>query len=578
MNRIILSIDLTVRSPFLFSGISAAPFGMDACALRNGSGELLIPQDQVRGVLRHALEEVRLTTGGKAFAQTDVATLFGEASTDPTKLDPEIDNLASASANIPLRGRLLFDDLVAAAPDAPYEVGRAVRVEINPETRAAKEGHLMMVELAAPSGVDVAFKGRVILFATNDEAKTWLSALAAATSYVSAIGAMKTAGFGEVVDFVVSEVRRAALTPDNMPPVAAERCRYKLTIDRPFLVDSRRDADNVYIGSEIIPGAALKGLLARKLELCGKMPEKDEWLTKLAFSHAKPEGAGGVLPLSLVAANGKIGDALETPLGKGVMIGDFPARFQIDWKSDEKERAKELFAGAPTLNLDRDVRTHVAIEQEFGSAAESMLYVTNAVVPYDHSWIVDVDYSGVTDDAARARLRAMLESGLDGLGRTGASISLKPCDERTNATGVKPVHWQKDAYAVILDSDAIMVSPEDEKAPFVAYAEYWRRVCPEAELLNFYASQRLAGGYVALRGYEQDVGYRPFWLTESGSVFLLAGDIESRLTELVRGGLPAPQVDGKELDWRRCIYQPENGYGKIRVDYNAEPTQEVRHV
>lgn len=569
MQRIELGVKMTVRSPFLFPGTAAGAYGLDGAALRDRLGRLMVPQDQLRGVLRHAMMDVAKAAPQNGFAAADLDKLFGRKSGDALADDPE------ELSNLPDRGRLLFGDLVAASQ---YPSGQAVRVEIDPETLAAKPGHLVVVEQAAPNGVDVAFEGTLVLFATGAEAQVWVAALQAATSYVSAIGAMKTAGFGEVAAFEISEQGRVDLLPENMTPVGKECRTYNLAIDRPFLVDSHRVADNAYIGSEVIPGAVIKGLLARKMALCGLEPEKNDGLTRLSISHARVLGAASVLPLSLVCAGDKVGDALQVPLTDGALMGGKVASFRCDWKDADVKRACDQLEMDPAPDLDRDVRTHVAITHEEGVAAESQLYVTSAVDPADHCWRVTVDFSRIEDARARAELAAMLESGLDGMGRTGASVSFERCHEPSVTGSAKPVHWCTDAFAVVLESDAVMAGPEDGEDAFAAYAAYWQRVCPGATLENFYASHRLAGGYIALRGNKDDGLYRPFYLTESGSVFLLSGNIEARLNELIRDGLPAPVVEGETLDWRRCLYQPENGYGRIRADYDAVKTSEVQHV
>jgi hypothetical protein len=573
MQRIELGAKMTVRSPFLFPGTAAGVFGLDGTAMRDRQGRLMIPQDQIRGVLRHAMMDVAKAAPQNGFAATDIDKLFGRKSGDALADDPQ------ELSNEPDRGRLLFGDLVASSQ---YPSGQAVRVEIDPDTLAAKPGHLVVVEQAAPNGVDVTFEGRLVLFATEGEGKVWLAALDAATSYVSAIGAMKTAGFGEVSAFVISEQNRASLLPTNMEPVGKERRTYDLAIDRPFLVDSHRVADNAYIGSEVIPGAVIKGLLARKMALCGLEPEKNDWLTRLSISHASVSESARVLPLSMVcvrddAVGTRFGDALQVPLTDGALIGGNVARFRCDWKEAEFKQAYEWQGVTSVPELGRDVRTHVAITHEEGVAAESQLYVTSAVDPADHCWQVTVDFSRIEDAQARAELAAMLESGLDGMGRTGASVSFEVCDGSSWAGPAKPVHWRKDAFAVILQTDAVMAGQEDGEDTFAAYAAYWQRVCPGATLENFFTSHRLAGGYIALRGNKGDGLYRPFYLTESGSVFLLSGNIGERLNELIRDGLPAPVVGGQTLDWRRCLYQPENGYGRIRADYDAALTSEVRH-
>ncbi len=572
MQRIELGARITVRSPFLFPGTAAGTYGLDGAAMRDRQGRLMIPQDQIRGVLRHAMMDVAKAAPQNGFAATDIDKLFGRKSGDALADDPQ------ELSNVPDRGRLLFGDLVASSH---YSSGQAVRVEIDPETLAAKPGHLVVVEQAAPNGLDVMFEGTIILFATDDEAKIWCAALDAATSYVSAIGSMKTAGFGEVSAFDIAEKSRVALLPENRTPIAKEPRTYKLTIDRPFLVDSYRVANHAYIGSEVIPGAVIKGLLARKMALCGLEPEKNDGLTALSISHARVSGGATLLPLSLVRAGDKMGDALQVPLTAGALIGGEVARFRCDWKEAEFKQARDQLKmdSSPDLGRDlgRDVRTHVAISHDEGVAEESQLYVTSAVDPLDQFWQVTVDFSKIEDAQVRAELAALLESGLDGMGRTGASVSFEPCDEPSVAGLAKPVHWRKDAFAVVLESDAVMAGPEDGEDAFAAYATYWQRICPGATLENFYASHRLAGGYIALRGNKDDGLYRPFYLTESGSVFLLSGPIGERLNELIRDGLPAPVVGGETLDWRRCLYQPENGYGRIRADYDAVLTREVRH-
>ena len=49
------TLTLTIRAPFLFPGVAAGWFGVDRVALRDHKGQIIIPQDQVRGVLRDGL-------------------------------------------------------------------------------------------------------------------------------------------------------------------------------------------------------------------------------------------------------------------------------------------------------------------------------------------------------------------------------------------------------------------------------------------------------------------------------------------------------------------------------------------
>ncbi len=105
-----------------------------------------------------------------------------------------------------------------------------------------------------------------------------------------------------------------------------------------------------------------------------------------------------------------------------------------------------------------------------------------------------------------------------------------------------------------------------------AYSAYWKSVLPQAVLVDFFAAQRLAGGYqsVRRRAYGRDT-YRPFVLTEPGSVFLLQGPIAGTLDNFIRFGLPVPLLGGRSVSWRTCPFVPGNGFGAIDVEYLSGP-------
>lgn len=561
MNRVRLSVTLTLRSPFLFPSLDAGGFGLDAVALRDRLGRPLIPQDQIRGVLRHALAEAM--AAGAALSEADMKALFGEKSGDAAE---------DATTNFePARGRLLFDDLATYDPLTPAQT---MRVRIDGETGAADPGGLMFAELAAKPGAEVRFEGAATLLADDALADRAIAALKVATTWVSAIGAMKSAGFGEVVSLSVAEASRTPLTPATVAG-PADRCCYLVTVDRPFLVDARRAADNIYVGSEIIPGAVVKGALARKLALMGEDPRYDGALSALSVSHAIVEGAEGPPPLSLIVAQGVVGDALRTPQGMGATIGAEPGRFSPDWKAADHTAALHALGRTKGTILRRSIRAHVAIDRASGVARDQLLFVTNAVDPGERRWRMEADFSRVAP-AERQRLASAMLAGLDGVGRTGATLSFEQTDP-VAAPPVIPVKWNSNCYAVVLQTDAVMCGPEDEAAAFNAYAAYWARACSGATLVNFFACQKLGGGYLGRR-FQIGGHYKPFWVTEAGAVFLLSGAIKAQLEKLVRDRLPAPIIAGQATDWRTCPFQPENGYGAIRADYDAALAEAVKDV
>jgi hypothetical protein len=568
MKRIEISICIVLRSPFLFPSVEAPPHGLDAAALRDRSGRALIPQDQVRGVFRHAF--ARIVPVAEKLGEADFHTLFGRASGDAADLD--VGAADALPVNTSSRARILFSDLTQAEVDLHAPPHKAVRVAIDPDTGAAKDGALVMVELAAPQGAEMVFKGKAVLFGSDLEATRWIAGLDAAATHLSALGAMKSAGFGEVVDCQVSEIERRDCLPKFDAAAAPKgRINFVIKIDRPFLVDARREADNVYSGARIVPGGAIKGALARKLELAGVDVQDLQDLSRLRIGHAMPAPANAPLPLSLAAVDGQIGDALRLMPGQAPMFGGMPAKFAPDWKRVSTKKANALFQ-IEDHDLPTQTRVHVAISGTSGTAETGKLFVENAVDPGDGAWHAVIDFSDVADPMRRAQFHAALCGGLDGVGRTGARLELTPSGD-VGPTMVVPFRPNEDLYAVVLQSDAVMCSPDDAADPRDAYTDFWARVCPSAELVDFHASQRLAGGYLGLRFRTAGSGYAPFWLTETGSTFLLRGEISRELEGLCRSGLPAPRINGTTTDWRNCPFQPENGYGWIAANHRAALTE-----
>ncbi len=52
------TIQLTVRGPLLIHANEMGPWGVDAVAMRDHTGHLIIPGDQVQGKVREALQEI----------------------------------------------------------------------------------------------------------------------------------------------------------------------------------------------------------------------------------------------------------------------------------------------------------------------------------------------------------------------------------------------------------------------------------------------------------------------------------------------------------------------------------------
>ncbi len=392
--RVTFDVTVTVKSPFLFRALHGALLGVDAAQLRDETGAPIIPADQFRGLLREAITDLAEATGQGIASSSMIDRLFGTESRAMQE---------TGEHDRPERAALVFSDLRAANTHGASDenggtlrkAGELTRIEIDEQTGAAKVGHVFVTELVAPMGASVPFAGKIVAFLDDDEVEPVTDALAKALRLIASIGAFKSVGFGEVVPDQTS-IRSTSATSLGLRRKERgedERLDYRITFDRPFLVDARRVANNAFSGATTIPGAVFKGALARRLELAGENPEKGrfaEALAALVVSHAFPEAPNGQisglpLPLSMVGARVgnaiKLGDALETPRGKGVMIDGEPAVFAANWKRgaapDWFAAAREAIGHAPYLEPAKLARTHTAIA-DTGTAFDQKLFTTVA--------------------------------------------------------------------------------------------------------------------------------------------------------------------------------------------------------
>lgn len=600
MNRRV-EIDLSVRlrSPFLMQGLAAGRLGLDATALRDEEGRPLVPADQVKGLLRAACFTLSQATNGRLVDQDAIDALFGAES-------PKRGTTGSGEQDAPNRGALIVGDL---AGPAKLGASTATRVHIDPATGAARTGHLQIVELAAPLGTEVTFTGTVIARLGHkraappgepDEA-AWLARLLdKAVKLVPAMGALKSAGFGQVVSgtAVLQPAKTRDLALPQPRPAAADQCTYRVTFDRRILVDSERVADNVWCGSAVVPGTVFKGALADRLARAGVDPTTDpafgRALATIRIGHAFPADKDGALqelppPLSLfLSGTGKpVADGLYG--GKPELaprLGGEAPRFRCDWKDEDTgtvRRRLDWSTEDPPAKLPRG---HVEIGRDY-VAADGRLFVDAArshrieFASGDwrcRNWHLALHRNGADADIFSRILAILEEEGLDGIGSTGAHACFHTDGHVARPGRVAEVVPGSRLWAVTLVTPALILDPRDflpedgpPPDPFAAYADYWRTAVAGATLVNFFASQRLTGGYIAVRHRPYGPMYYPFLLTDPGSVFLLHGDLASALAGRVAGGLPVKELttpEGAVIEptWRTCPYMPENGYGEIAVN------------
>lgn len=625
-----LSVALTLRSPFMFQGLANAMLGIDAAHLRDERGRPIIPADQIKGVLKAAcvvLEkhapslapDVKRTPNDRP--KRLLERLFGAVSPDHIENNFE-------SYDRPDRGLLIAGDLAASLPEKSELT--TTRIEIDDETGAVKSGALQVVELVAPFGKEVEFTGTFTLLAEDgvdpERAETLLSR---ALALVPAIGAFKSAGFGEVT---ASKVKIAADPKDAALPgggtIQEDRLRlaYRVTFDRPILVNAERVTDNLFAGAAVVPGAAFKGALAGMMKLAVADPEAGgDWgksLAALRISHAFPENDDGELSgLPLPASLLSWPDGGETNFADALLLGDLSPQVPVsgfttmvrdpedntlrpmaplhplDWKGDSFSDGRRF---PKPVGLPPQPRTHVSIGADTLVAKDQDLFTTVAqgVLLKDRTterkWRVVMDFQDVENPEHRAILRQLIEGGLVPVGRTGAFACFKPVtmDDPPNdakrlgrlrlaqAPGALAVAGHPDLYALTLVTPALLTDPQSEASIEQQYKCHIE-VATGGTLLRHYTIRRLAGGYIATRRRPYGKTYYPFVLTDAGSVFLIKGGDAAKLASIARSGLPPVVLSNAEpLTWKNCPYLRENGYGEAAfslVDH-ANLAAEASHV
>ncbi len=559
------TIDLHLAAPVLSQLSGARSHGLDTAALRAEDKRPALPGSLVRGNLRQSWEYF-----AARFADTGC---------------PDLHNInawlgapsAEGGKNEPQRARLVFDYAWIAQTPGEKDTVRH-RIQIDQHTGTVARGALQVIEQPfAPSQDTVCFRGQArARLADENEAKQVATWLRKGLEFVPALGALKGTGFGRV-DKV--EVRWDAIPSKNGVPATLPGPRFglSLTLDRPFCFAKHHlPDDNRFESEEFIPGAALRGALARRLDAA---PNLARHFDKLHIRHALPAQDNqrpAAISCSLVSAPAQKNSTekqlydLVFEKAPGLIHGCAPA-FQPDWKEEEWGKVRKE-CGWPEIS--RRIEVHTAIDSTTGAADEGQLFALDCVIPGELKWLTEVTLEAVPEQdlsAVLKELRDLLAEGLADLGKTGAyaeitTIPTGQVSEHLAGLGASialvlqtPARLLPDPYSILSTNDG----GELKKC----YAEIWRKLSDNAlELSHFYARQRLAGGEYLRQRFWVGKPYNPEILTEAGSVFVFAAKdadkAKSTLQEWLRLGLP--QADGRE-NWADNPFIRANGYGEVKI-------------
>lgn len=530
-----IPISVTLRAPWVTPGDAAPGPATDVVLARNEDGNFILPATLIKGVLRGAMEVVAKDSAALTIG-------FGKGSVEEKD---KSDAKKWRVANERDRAALIFGDLVCGEKGDKDK--RTQRVEIDDELGAAKDGHLLFVECPFAFGTPVTFKGEVLFLKRPDLSETEVkSALQKATIRVFALGGMKSVGFGRVEGWDIGDPVPVSYAKVRPPARYLELC-YK--IDRPFLVDVSRHSGNLMVGSDVIPGGAIKGVLASGFKMAGL--GADDFLSQLNIGHAHPEGRK-VLPLSLSLCD----DQLACNLGRAPQGFH---KFAPNWKAGDEDNAREILGASWTApDIGKTGRSRTAINPKTMGAnyedGSGDLFSQVAVRPGKMRWIGTMHDPSGSGDLETAL--GLLNAGLPGLGKTGAVIEVK------NTAALPAPSPPGGTIDLCLTSDACLFDVGNTKPMRESYETYFDAL--GFTLLDFYAQQSLRGGYLALRYPPQPGLYQPWLLTEAGSVFRLEVGDKANLADILTDGLP-PHPEYEKRGWQEFPFLRENGFGHVAV-------------
>lgn len=581
MQLTLFSVKLHLAAPVLSQLSGGRAYGLDTAALRSESGIPALPGSLVRGNLRHVWEYfIEQFPHLDSLNQRQINTWLGE----PSPAD---------SQDEPKRAQLHFSYYWQAEIPATSANVRH-RILIDKATGTVAQGSLQVIEEPSIYGEKVCFSGTIrARVADEAEVKHLTHWLRKGLEYIPALGALKGVGFGRVLAVDIETIHSVQQTPAKWQLPKEGIFGIRLQLDRPICFARHHHTDNRFESEDFIPGAAIRGALAREVFYSPHFnyPNLKKHFDKVYIKHALPvdpevQKCPVAIPWSLVSAPPApksqaiaIYD-LSTKAAAGLIHKRAPA-FQPDWKDAEWQQVAAL-CGQSQLP-ERAIQVRTAINPITGTTQEHALFALETIRTDAHHWITNVNCRQVPTadrEAVLQELETLLTQGLEGLGKTKALATVQYCHEPyLFAVETMPLSPQPEDKLVLILQSAAQLLPHPYDIPPTnggselkqCYKSAWEQLSKQSlELLHFYARQKLVGGAYLQQRFWSTTAYNPVVLTLPGSVFVFQVKEPTRAQSLVEtwlmDGLPQlPDTFGGE-DWQHNPYIAANGYGEILIN------------
>lgn len=601
MQKTILHLSLTLRGPLLTQSASPGDLGFDVVVARNHNDKSYLPGTLISGKIRQSLEEL-----DDAIKDQDKPDWFAPKLNDWLGYRAEND--------FPLRKQLYFSDFILDQ-ETPTASTR-YRIKIDPERGAVEQHQIVMLENPFISGESYTFNGQIHFFSPSADVDSIKQHIDIAIKWFSHLGALKSIGYGQVEKVDISNVEsqiiaepKAAKTPDKLG--------FVLQPLYPFCLAGKPNADNLFKSELIISGGAIKGCIAttwtqlleqNSINFTTLQAHFSQLHISHAFAGVDENKRPVVAPLSIVTTIEIIKhpekevekkthyyDVAQLP--SACLIDGQAPQFSVDWKDSEKTltsypwpyiRFKNWGWDSPKAEL----RVHTAIDRKTIRSKENELFAYEQIVPEQKQWVGEIDLTGI-DENQRAKvleeLKALCQYGIAGLGKTKTPVQIQLIDEVKASIQSNLEPLTDNCWAITLQTDTLLGSPKnlDEtsgKAELEAmYQDTWHDISNQKlTLLRYFARQHLTGGRFRQNTMQKEQAYRPWLLTEAGSVFVLQAEKDVDVKDMLKlwqsQGLPLSKEtiewyrlgDDKQQYWKHTPFVPENGYGEIAINLQHE--------
>lgn len=599
MIQVTLNVALTLEGPVLTKSSTPGRYGVDSLMAVDSKGRYYIPGSLIKGKLREAWSDLQDAADGEVIVVPE--KWLGDSSENKENKITAVD---------PYRGVVHFSDFIHEGISRQDTLHR---IKINEELGTVETGQLQVIESPFAAGEKVCFHGRISFIEADEKTLNKVStAIEIGLRWMTNVGAYRTIGFGRLVNVAISRIPATVAVTEKSLANNPAHITMTITPSAPFCISRRRLSRNLFESDSVIPGGVIRGAIASSWGafinkgLCPEInaefdparPELCRHFDTIRIRHAFPmrvekEERPIKPPLSLVKIDKKGYYDVALCSDPTLIDGKAP-EFSIDWK-DRSNVDTDFHWAEP----ERELRVRTAMEQKFRKAKDEQLFAYEMIVPDGHKWCSVVDLNHVPDDERPLlieQLRELLSHGLNGWGKTKVSSNVQIDDCKMEDLNIK--HFSG-FYIVTLQTPAIFCDPltftegsgKDEL--YATYSNVWEQISGGAlKLKHCFASQSFAGGeYLRRRFQNINKEYRPYLLTDAGSVFVLdvknESDAEKKIKEWLAQGLPVPGWFSREYvrngnagdHWMNCPYLPQNGYGEIAVNldvhWRKSPTKEV---